>query len=268
MSLLARFFKTKYFPNHTFLETNSAKKSLFVWKGNLLGKKLLDKGSGWRIGNGQSVNIQHSNWLPSQTFFSTEYCICTPFHYLPNEMYQRALGMGFAQTPTLFFLPQIWIKLHLHLFHNLFPLISLLGFIILMAYLISREDTILLKNSHKVLSPSLNLPVLQWIRCHLFERPCGQTHCFLCLLFGHGSPWTDFQQITSFKKKNSSDQISSYTSCMNLIVQRRSGNWLKSNRIACFILILFVIFGFTYFKIRALIFLLLTSLYIGFYGNP
>ena len=42
----------------------SSNKGSFGWKSLLQARHVIDLGSGWRIGNGQSVRIREDRWLP------------------------------------------------------------------------------------------------------------------------------------------------------------------------------------------------------------
>ena len=63
-SLFYRVFKAKYFPNNSIFEAKSSSGS-FVWKSILWSKVLIETGSSWRIGSGESVRIYKDAWLPS-----------------------------------------------------------------------------------------------------------------------------------------------------------------------------------------------------------
>ena len=63
-SLFYRVFKAKYFPNKSIFEAKSSTGS-FAWKSILWSRDLIEKGSFWRIGNGNSVRIYTDAWLPS-----------------------------------------------------------------------------------------------------------------------------------------------------------------------------------------------------------
>ena len=46
------------------MECVSSNKGSFAWKSLLQARQVIDLGSGWRIGDGQSVRIQDDRWLP------------------------------------------------------------------------------------------------------------------------------------------------------------------------------------------------------------
>ena len=63
-SLFYRVFKAKYFPNNSIFEAKSSSGS-FTWKCILWSRDLIERGSSWRVGNGDSVRIYKNVWLPS-----------------------------------------------------------------------------------------------------------------------------------------------------------------------------------------------------------
>ena len=63
-SLFYKVFKAKYFSNKSIFEAKSSTGS-FAWKSILWSRDLIEKGSFWRIGNGNSVRIYTDAWLPS-----------------------------------------------------------------------------------------------------------------------------------------------------------------------------------------------------------
>lgn len=63
-SLFYRVFKAKYFPNTSIFEAKSSSGS-FAWKSILWSRDLIERGSSWKVGNGDSVRIYKDAWLPS-----------------------------------------------------------------------------------------------------------------------------------------------------------------------------------------------------------
>jgi hypothetical protein len=61
-SLFYRTFKSKYFPNGTFLSAKVGSNSSFVWRSFLATRDLLLDGVRWEIGNGLSVDVWHDTW--------------------------------------------------------------------------------------------------------------------------------------------------------------------------------------------------------------
>jgi hypothetical protein len=63
-SLCARVLKARYFKNSDFLSASCPNRASTTWRGIIYGRKLLERGLIWRIGNGESVSIWDSNWIP------------------------------------------------------------------------------------------------------------------------------------------------------------------------------------------------------------
>lgn len=68
-SLLARLFKELYFPNTFFLDAKKGSKSSPFWRSSLWGRGILSMGIGWKVGNGNNINLMKDNWIPGTTFF-------------------------------------------------------------------------------------------------------------------------------------------------------------------------------------------------------
>ncbi|CAL1396102.1 unnamed protein product [Linum trigynum] len=63
-SLLAQVYKGKYFPRGLFLSAQARSRPSWGWQSILYGRRLLEKGLRWLIGNGQSASLLDSNWIP------------------------------------------------------------------------------------------------------------------------------------------------------------------------------------------------------------
>ncbi|KAH0972205.1 hypothetical protein GBA52_024361 [Prunus armeniaca] len=70
-SLLACLLHDKYFAGAFFLSATSQKSSSWGWKGILQGRRLLESGLRWRIGDGIKVQVRNDPWLPSPYTFRT-----------------------------------------------------------------------------------------------------------------------------------------------------------------------------------------------------
>ena len=44
-------------------------KPSFIWRSVLWGRQVIQKGSRWRIGNGENVKVYKSNWIPGPSTF-------------------------------------------------------------------------------------------------------------------------------------------------------------------------------------------------------
>ena len=68
-SLVARILQARYFQNKDFLNARLGSKPSFIWRSILWGRQVISKGSRWRVGNGQSILVHKSNWLPRPLTF-------------------------------------------------------------------------------------------------------------------------------------------------------------------------------------------------------
>ena len=64
-SLLHRVFKSKFFPNCSFMEAPYSPSGSYTWRSILKGREVLVRGARWRVGNGKSIKIWDDPWLPS-----------------------------------------------------------------------------------------------------------------------------------------------------------------------------------------------------------
>ncbi|KAL8496805.1 hypothetical protein ACS0TY_020472 [Phlomoides rotata] len=62
-SLLAQVLKARYFPRGNFLTTKRGYGSSYTWKSILEGRRVLEKGLVWVIGDGKSVGILGDPWI-------------------------------------------------------------------------------------------------------------------------------------------------------------------------------------------------------------
>ena len=64
-SLLHKVFKSKFFPNCSFMEAPHSPSGSYTWRSILKGREVLVRGARWRVGNGKSIKIWDDPWLPS-----------------------------------------------------------------------------------------------------------------------------------------------------------------------------------------------------------
>ena len=64
-SLFYRVFKSKFFLDCSVMEASENSSSSYNWNSNLKGSDVLLKGSTWRVGCGESINVWSKSWLPS-----------------------------------------------------------------------------------------------------------------------------------------------------------------------------------------------------------
>ena len=63
-SLCARILKARYFPDCDFWEAPSPRSASYTWRSILFGKKLLEDGIRWGIGDGKRTKNLTDNWIP------------------------------------------------------------------------------------------------------------------------------------------------------------------------------------------------------------
>ena len=63
-SLFYKFFKALFFPNCSIMEVKESSTGSYAWRSILHGREVLLRGCRWRVGNGRSVHIWQSIWLP------------------------------------------------------------------------------------------------------------------------------------------------------------------------------------------------------------
>lgn len=74
-SLCARVMKGRYFPDGDFWSAQCPRSSSYTWRSIMHGKKLLQQGILWRVGDGKTISILKDNWIPEVTpgTFTTSY---------------------------------------------------------------------------------------------------------------------------------------------------------------------------------------------------
>nr|XP_048334847.1 uncharacterized protein LOC125423747 [Ziziphus jujuba var. spinosa] len=63
-SLLARVVKAKYFPRCSFWEAGIGRQPSHSWRSLVWGRRILETGGIWRVGDGKSIRIYKDSWLP------------------------------------------------------------------------------------------------------------------------------------------------------------------------------------------------------------
>ena len=63
-SLFYKFFNARFFPNYSIMEAKYSSTGSYAWQSILHRRDVLLRGCRWRVGNGRSVNIWQSTWLP------------------------------------------------------------------------------------------------------------------------------------------------------------------------------------------------------------
>ncbi|KAA3467407.1 reverse transcriptase [Gossypium australe] len=62
--LFARVMKSKYFSRGDFMNAKLESYPSFTWRSILGARHILDEGIGWRVGNGEEINIWNDAWKP------------------------------------------------------------------------------------------------------------------------------------------------------------------------------------------------------------
>jgi len=63
-TLLAKCFKAKYFPHTDILQATTGCNPSYAWRSIQSSIWVINKGSCWGIGNGNSVKVWRDNWIP------------------------------------------------------------------------------------------------------------------------------------------------------------------------------------------------------------
>ncbi|KAK3205174.1 hypothetical protein Dsin_019220 [Dipteronia sinensis] len=69
LSLADRLLKNCYFPKESFLNASPKSKGSLIWQGLLWRRGIINMGSWWRIGSGNSVRICSDQWIPRPLTF-------------------------------------------------------------------------------------------------------------------------------------------------------------------------------------------------------
>jgi hypothetical protein len=73
-SLIGQCLKSRYYPNSDILHSLQGRNSSYVWQSLHQAIDVIKRGSCWRVGNGQSINLWEDNWL----LYQNGYKILTP----------------------------------------------------------------------------------------------------------------------------------------------------------------------------------------------
>jgi hypothetical protein len=66
-SLMARFFKSRYYSRSNFLDANLGFQPSYAWRSIMQAKEVVRMGARWRIGNGNKVRIWKDGWIPNNS---------------------------------------------------------------------------------------------------------------------------------------------------------------------------------------------------------
>ena len=68
-SLVYKVLKAKYYPLCGILDAEMCSNPSFTWRNLCQARWVVEKGSHWLVGDGWSLNIRDSRWVPMPTFF-------------------------------------------------------------------------------------------------------------------------------------------------------------------------------------------------------
>lgn len=74
-SLVAKVLKARYFKLTNFFNAKLDSNLSFIWRSILWGRQILQKGTRWREGNGEKIQIHSNNWIPRPTTFRPMFVI-------------------------------------------------------------------------------------------------------------------------------------------------------------------------------------------------
>jgi hypothetical protein len=73
-SLLSQYLKAKYYPSTDIIHSHQGRNSSYAWQSLHQTVDMIKKGSCWKVGNGQAINIWDDNWV----IWQNGYKIVTP----------------------------------------------------------------------------------------------------------------------------------------------------------------------------------------------
>ena len=80
-SLVARIYKSKYFPHGDVLNSKLGSNPSYAWRSIFNGLEVIKRGTRWRVGNGKVIHIWEDKWLPTPSTYKviSPPCILTNF---------------------------------------------------------------------------------------------------------------------------------------------------------------------------------------------
>uniref|UniRef100_A0A5B7A5C8 Reverse transcriptase zinc-binding domain-containing protein n=1 Tax=Davidia involucrata TaxID=16924 RepID=A0A5B7A5C8_DAVIN len=86
-SLFYKVYKVKYFPYESFMEAKLGSCLSFTWRSTMTTRPVLEAGSRWRIGCGETVQVWGSRWLPNpSTFKVVSPCVASLENMLVSDL--------------------------------------------------------------------------------------------------------------------------------------------------------------------------------------
>ena len=71
-SLFYRLYKSRYFPNCSFLDAELGRNPSYVWRSLLAARDVIIEGSKWKVGDGRSIGVTTHKWLSHKPIFLGE----------------------------------------------------------------------------------------------------------------------------------------------------------------------------------------------------
>ncbi|KAL5551246.1 hypothetical protein UlMin_001422 [Ulmus minor] len=68
-SLVGKVLKACYYPNCSFLDAKLGSSPSFSWRSIWWGREIIELGSCWRVGSGDSISVTKDRWIPNQNAF-------------------------------------------------------------------------------------------------------------------------------------------------------------------------------------------------------
>lgn len=106
LSLVYRLLKARYFPTTGILDASIGRYASYTWRSLWEARWIVEKGSRWIVGDGYSLNIWESKWLPRLCSFR----VITPFNpqtalIRVGDLIDRDLGEWRVDMVDSIFLP-------------------------------------------------------------------------------------------------------------------------------------------------------------------
>ena len=71
-SLFYRVYKSKYFPNCSFMDAKMGNNPSYVWRSLLVARDIIKEGSKWPVGDGSYIEVSMQKWLTHKPVFLGE----------------------------------------------------------------------------------------------------------------------------------------------------------------------------------------------------
>ena len=71
-SLFYQVYKSRYFPNCSFMDAEVGSNPSYVWRSLLGARDLIKEGSKWQVGDGTYINVSTHKWLTHKLIFLGE----------------------------------------------------------------------------------------------------------------------------------------------------------------------------------------------------